>query len=568
MLIGQISAKSFKHPVSVLLLVLLCLSLFFWQLDAYSLFNHTEARQAEIARQIWVRNDWITPFYDGEIYFDKPILLHWLIRLGFPVFGLGEWAVRFPSALAATGLVLSTWLFTARFTTPRTAFLAATMLAANVATFTLGRVGQHDMLLVFFMTAGLYCWYVGYSTGRRWAYLAYFGLTALAVMSKGPLGVVLSGLALILFGVWVGRWQELLAEIPWKGGLFIFAGLTLPWYALVLLANGQEFAYNFFILNNVTRFVEVNQNQAGPWYYYIPIVLVGFFPWIALGPVKGLQLVWRSVHFNDWRRKSRQEHLPLFLLIWFLSVMLFMSVAATKLPWYVYPGFPALAILCAQQWEAQIITPDRWLKLNLFGISSVYLLTAIAFALVPQLISNEPVVDQIAQTGTIALWVLLYLGAAIVIGLSALRRKVLWAWSMGLVTFGVTALTLVNPVMPLLDQQVLGGRFLPIAIALHAETCATCAPTLPSSLGVSDPSINFYGQIDTIQRFEYPYELRLQLGQLADSQRLLLVTKDDALRRVGLDLSDYEPAYVAQDIKLYIFAADSDLALRTIHTPR
>jgi 4-amino-4-deoxy-L-arabinose transferase-like glycosyltransferase len=569
MLIRKLATQfPLKHLVYVVLLMLLSGVLFFWQLDAYSVFNHTEAKQAEIARQVWVRHDWITPFYNGEIYFDKPILLHWLIRLGFSIFGLGEWAVRLPSAFAATGLVLSTWLFTAQFTSFRTAFLAATMLAANPATFTLGRTGQHDMLLVFFMTAGLYCWYLGYRTGRREAYLGYFGLTALAVMSKGPLGAVLSGLTIALFVFWVGQWREQWATIPWKGGLLIFSGITLPWYILVLVVNGQEFAYNFFVYNNITRFVEVNQNQAGPWYYYIPIVLVGFFPWIALGPVKGLQMVWRSVHSSNWRRKSRQEQLPLFLLIWFFSVLLFMSVAATKLPWYVYPGFPALAILCAQQWEAQITKPDRGLKLNLGCISLVYLLTAVIFALMPQFITDEPVIEQITETGTIALWVLLYLGAAIVIGLSALRGEALWAWSMGLITFSVTALTLVNPVMPILDQQVLGGRFQPIAIALREETCATCAPTLPATLGVSDPSINFYSQTDTIQRFDYPYQLQLQLGQLTTSQRLLLITKEEVLERLGLDLSDYDPAYVAQDFKLFLFSADSDLAIRSIHTPR
>ncbi len=553
------------------LVLLLCIALFFWQLDAYSLFNHTEAKQAEIARQIWVRNDWVTPFFDGEIYFDKPILLHWLIRVGFSVFGLGEWAVRIPSALSATGLVISTGLFAARFTTRRTAYLAATMLAANPATFALGRLGQHDMLLVFFLTAGLYCWYVGYSSSSRWAYLAYFGLTALAVMSKGPLGLGLSGLAIAPFIIWVGRWRDQWATIPWGWGLGVFGALTLPWYAGVLGVNGPEFAYNFFIYNNVTRFAEVNQNQAGPWYYYLPVFAVGFFPWVALGPVKGLRWAWRSVQvkaIGDWRRKSPQEQLPLFLLIWVVSVLLFMSVAATKLPWYVYPGFPPLAILCAQHWEHAMTKPSRGRSLSLYGISLVYLLTAVGFAWLPRIFSDEPVVDQIAQTGTIGLWVAMYAGAALALGICAWHRHVFGAWAVGLLTFSVMAITLVNPVMPLLDQQVLSGRFIPMAIALQNETCATCAPTLPATLKVGDPSLNFYSQTDTIQRFDYAYQLRLQLGQLTGPQRLALVTKDDALRRADLDLSDYEPTYVAQDFKLFIFSANSDLALRTISTPR
>ena len=575
MLSSMLSRQASTHVFSkglflnILLLLLLCTALFFWQLDAYSLFDETEAKQAEIARQMWVRNDWITPFYNGEIYFDKPILLHWLIALGFPIFGLSEWAVRLPSALAATGLVLSTWLFTAQFTNSRIALLAATMLAANPSTFALGRTGQHDMLLVFFMTAGLYCWYLGYSTGHRWAYLAYFALTELAVMAKGPLGAVLSIMAIGFFVLWVGRWREQLTIIPWKWGLLIFAGLTLPWYALVILINGQEFFYNFFVYNNLTRFVEVNQNQAGPWYYYIPIILIDFFPWIALSPVGLLGIgKWRSFGMGKWQHKSRRQQLPLFLLIWFFSVLIFMTVAATKLPWYVYPGFPALAILCAQMWDQQIVQPDRWLKLNLCLIGVAYLLTAIGFAVIPYLLPDEPVVDEIVQTGTVGLWVGLYASAAVLIWLSALHQKVLRVWGIGLLVFGITAMTLVNPVLPILDRQVLSGRLQPMAIVLQQEVCATCPPTLLATLVASRPSLNFYSQISTFQRFHYRYQIQLQLGQLTEPERFMLITTDKDLNRIGLDLTGYELAYVAKDFKLFIFPAGSDLALRTIGIPR
>jgi 4-amino-4-deoxy-L-arabinose transferase-like glycosyltransferase len=533
-------------------LLALCLFLFLWQLDGYTLFNITEAKQAEIARQIWVRHDWITPFYNGEIYFDKPILLHWLIAVGFSVFGINEWAVRLPSAISAVSLLAITWLFVARFATQRMALLTTTILAANPLTFALGRTGQHDMLMVCFMTVALYSWFVAYSTGKRWGYLSFFALLGLAVLVKGPLAFVLSGLAIALFLLYIGQWREQLKATPWRWGLLIFGGITLPWYGLVLWANGWTFARNFFLYNNVDRFVTPNLNQVGPWYYYLPLLLISFFPWVGLLPAlwtgMGDRTSWLRPRY--WRHQSPVHQINLFMAIWAISVLVFMSVAATKLPWYVYPGFPAIAYLCAQAWERQLASPNRWLRGSLTIIGGVYGGLAVGFVLLPRLL-QEPVLQRIQESGTLQLWAVGYGVAAIACWLGGLRRQAEWLWPIGVLTFSLIAVTTIHQ-LSLLDQPFLGGRLLAIARALNQETCDTCDTDATLALGVNEPSLNFYSRISVIRRFDEPFDLADIQTQLNQPKRVLLVTTDDYLRKAGLDFSQQTPAYVADIYKLFI----------------
>lgn len=547
------------HPVrSGLFLLVLCGVLFFWHLDGYTLFNNTEAKQAEIARQMWIRQDWITPVYNGELYFDKPVLLHWLMAIGFTIFGLYEWAARLPSAIAATLLVFGTWAFTNHFANRRVGLLAATLVAANPFTFTLGRTGQHDMLLTTFVGLALYCWYFAYSSGKTWSYLAFFACLGLATMSKGPLAIVLVGLTIGTFLVWVGQSWEQIKTMPWGWGAVIFGAITLPWHLLALQANGWNFINGYWGYSNVDRFVTVNLNQSGPWYYYIPLVLVGFFPWIALIPSQFRQLLPLRLLFRKtyWQQRSPVQQVSLFMAIWFLVIFFFMSVAATKLPWYIFPGLPALAYLCAQAWEQQIVSPDSWLKLELRLIAIIYGLCAIGFITVPQLLSQETVVQQIIQQGTPWLLGSIYIVAAIAVWMIAHNRRVIQTWLISLITFSSMALVVVHLILPVLDQQVLGGRLLAITAALRQETCDTCSEDFPATLGIGSPSLNFYSQISHIKRFEgiqAGTELKLQLQQ---PQRLLLITTDASLQSAGVDLRPHKPAYVSGKYQLFIIQPD------------
>lgn len=517
-------------------LLLLCLLLFFWQLDAYALFNETEAKQAEIARQIWRRQDWLTPYYNGEIYFDKPILLHWLIALCMPLVGLNEWAVRLPSAIAATMLVFATWGFVRRFAGDRVALLAATFLAANPFTFTLARTGQHDMLLTGFFSLALYSWFIGYATGQTWGYLGFFAAIALATLAKGPVAIVLSSLTLLGFIAGMGQWRQL-RQMPWLRGSLILGAILLPWYGMMIGVHGGNFWAQFFGHSNVTRFLTPNLQQAAPWYFYIVLLAVGGFPWnsLLLGALLE-RLRWRYLRPQHWRQVPPGDQLVPFTVIWLLAVVIFMSAAATKLPWYVFPSVPGLAVLCAIAWESYIQRPRRSLSWQLGGIAVIYLITAAAGWSILEEYGGGLEVQAIAATGVPYFWLGVVILTAIWIGVSAYYRQATWSLGGGAIAFVLIALSTVNPFMPALDQVALAAEMQPIVAALQTAVREADSATLPVALKLKAPTLNFYSRIDVIKWVEFREEFWAL--RRARPERLLLITEQKTLKELALNFPE------------------------------
>lgn len=521
------------------------MTLFFWQLDAYSLFDRTETETAEVARQMWERGDLVTPFFNDIRYFDKPVLLYWLIAAGFTVFGVGEWAVRFPSAVFATLLVIGTWLFVARLTNQRTALFAATMLAANPFVFGLGRTGVTDIGLTFFLAGALCSWYWSYSSQGRGGYLWFFVLLALAVLIKGPLALVLCTLIIGIFLMWTDGWRSILPSMPWIWGTLLFVGLTLPWYVLVTWANGWDFINAFFVHHNVNRFLNVVDKQPGPWYYYLLYTPGGFFPWVVLLPV-GL----RHLRFSSgyWRNQPASRQLDLFIAIWLIVVLVFLSSASTKLPHYIAPALPALAFLCARAWEVQTRAPGRGLRLGLGIVCGGLVALAAGFAFILDFVRDPALPElqtSIERTGAPWLLSAVCLAAAVGILFSMVRRQAFWAWAISLLTFATIGLTAIDRLMPVLEGQI-HGHLLDIADVLRREADSGY---YPATLGVYAPSLNFYSGIDRIPVYETRAQVRYRL---AKNEHLLLVTTDARLSETGLDLTNYRPVRSAGIYKLFV----------------
>lgn len=529
-------------------LLALCLAFFFWRLDAYTLFDRTETETAEVARQMFASGDWVTPIFNGIRYFDKPVLLYWLMAIGFQFFGVGEWGVRLPSALFATVLVLITYGFTRRLLGARPALLATTILIANPFVFGLARTGVTDMGLGCFMAAALYGWYWSFSEKRPWGYWLGFACLAGAVLIKGPIGLLLPGLTILIFAAWSGQWRRL-AELPWLGGTALFALLTLPWYVLVTQANGAGFLWTFFFHHNIDRFLSVIDNQPGPWYYYLLYTPAGFFPWVALLPVTLPQLArFEWVRRSYWQQRPPAEQLRLFLCLWFAIVLVFLSTASTKLPHYIMPALPALALLCAIVWESQMRqAKGPLLRLGLAGIAGFWLLLAVAFAVAPRLISDPTLPDLRASLEATGLpWMLagICLAAAIAAVAALVRAQLEWAWAGNLLAFFLLFIALINGLMPLLEPQ-LHGPLLAIANRLHREVRPGI---LPASLNVYAPSLNFYGRIDRIPVYIKSPQVRYQMAQ---SERMLLVTTAQALCDHWMLLNEYPIIYSAGIYRIY-----------------
>ncbi|MGB7417243.1 MAG: glycosyltransferase family 39 protein [Thermosynechococcaceae cyanobacterium] len=498
-------------------LILIASSLFLlWNLGGYSLINVTEARQAEIARQMWLTHDWITPSYNGEPYFDKPALLHWLIALGFTVFGPQEWVVRLPSAVNAIALLTTTWFFFSATTTRRLALFTTGILAANPFTWALGRIGFHDMLMAFLMTLALYLWFWADQKQQKAAYLFSFGSLALATLAKGPLALLLCLLILPLFYLWTGNWRQRAKQVPWGWGILVFGTLASPWYFLVIQANGWDYIRYFFGDSNVSRFLSVNQNQWGPPYYYLLALCFFFFPWVIQLP----SAIWKTVR-QRWSGSTRP--LDQFMVVWGLTVLIFMSLAATKLSWYLYPGLPAFAYLSARAWDQP---QHRWpWATGLMAVSYA----AFAIAISTGNLGDPNLLLSLEAAHLRWIWVGVFAIAAVAAVI--LKRQAAWVVSIGIITFGCISFTSAQWLMPVLDTQTLDRQIIPVAKTLKAINRPT---EITATLGLSLPSLNFYSGLTHIERFEDACQIPERLNQ---AQRLLLITTADALSDEKLTFS-------------------------------
>ena len=334
----------------LLVVLLLGLALFVWQLGDTGLVDETPPLFAAAARAMADTGDWLTPRVNGLPRYDKPPLIYWLMGLGYQLPGqagwdpLGTWAARLPSALSSTGLMVllaSTLLRWPQGQRPRrlTALAAALAFALSPLVLLWSRIAVSDALFSALLSAALLLFWRCYAGGgRRW-WLAWLVL-GLAVLAKGPVAVVLAALTLLLFAVCRGEPRAISRGLRPLPGLAITAVVALPWYALELLVEGKPFWDSFFGYHNVQRFTAVVNNHLQPWWFFVPVLVVASLPFTPL-LLSGLVAALRRPR----RSRPAGQTLPLFAACWLLAVLLFFTAAATKLPSYWIPATPAAGLL-------------------------------------------------------------------------------------------------------------------------------------------------------------------------------------------------------------------------------
>jgi 4-amino-4-deoxy-L-arabinose transferase-like glycosyltransferase len=462
---------------------------FLWHLGSTGLVDETEPLFAEAARQMLETGDWITPYFNGETRFDKPPLIYWLMAIAYRLMGINEWAVRLPSALAAIALVIFAFFTLLRFGFPHpkaahssqpdnpqtskslwlSAWIGSGLIAFNPQTLIWARTGVSDMLLSGCMGCALFCFFWGYAAPQtppqshtiipnRW-YLAFYLLLALAVLTKGPVGIVIPGLTIVGFLFYVGQFWDVMREMKVIFGGFLFLVLTLPWYILVIGRNGQAYIDSFFGYHNLERFTQVVNGHAAPWYFYLLVVLVGFLPWSVYLPIAIARLrFWQRSH---WQHQPRTAHLSIFALSWFVAIFAFFTAAVTKLPSYTLPLIPAAAILVALFWS-QKLTEVRGAIQNaklprgfiITGLFNAILLLALAIVsfLSPQLIGYDAAAPNLGelfgQTGlplcSAIIWGMASGAIALCLWQQPLRRWILAANLIAFIAFLIFALTPAN----------------------------------------------------------------------------------------------------------------------------
>jgi len=368
-------------PRAAALLLALVLALAALRLGGVPLLGPDEPRYARVAIEMQRASEWVRPTLQGEPWLEKPPLYYWLAGMAFAVLGETEAAARAPSLVALLLLTGTTALFGARVFGTAAGLHAGFVAGTALLPFAYGRAASMDMLLAATVTAA-----IGLAGLRllgiagRHAWTGAAAAAGLATLAKGPLGLLLPGLVvagqLVASRDW-RRVREALSPAP----LLAFAVVALPWYLAILADQGRHFVDVFLLNHNVQRFTSTIHNHPGPFWYYLPVLLVGLFPWSGLA-VPAL--------LRDGEREPRARR---FVLLWLLLPLVFFSLAASKLPGYILPCVPPLAILVGRAADRLVhegATPERLLSGRVAALVGLVLGALVACAPAALFRMHEP----------------------------------------------------------------------------------------------------------------------------------------------------------------------------------
>lgn len=370
---NQTKSKASANPFPLWLWInlIVFLGIWFYMLGARTLVPTDEGRYAEMAREMVVTGDWITPRLNGIKYFEKPPLQTWMNAATFELFGLGEWQARLWTGLSALFGIALIGYTGARLFNRKIGITAAAVLASSFWWAGMGHVNTLDMGLSGMMTLALCGLLLAQrdhappAEQRNGMLLCWLGM-ALATLSKGPIGIVLPGAVLFIY-TFVTRDWRIWQRLHLAKGLLLFFVVTTPWFVLVSQAN-DEFLHFFFIHEHWDRFTSKVHHRDGAWYYFIPLLVVGIFPWLGLL----LQSMWHGT-----KQLSSTFQPGKLLLIWSIFIFLFFSISSSKLPSYILPIFPALALLIAlhldrKAYRGLVLTSTL---MSIFGLGGLALWT-------------------------------------------------------------------------------------------------------------------------------------------------------------------------------------------------
>jgi len=503
----------------VLLLVLACgIALFIWRLGSTGLVDETPPLFAASARAMAETGDWLTPRVNGLPRYDKPPLVYWLMGLGYLLPGqslwnpLGSWAASLPSALSSVVVMLALAATLLRWPQPSpagaqgdlggatrsalTAFSAALAFALSPLVLIWSRVAVSDSLFTATLALSLLLFWRRYADPECQGWWPAWLLLGLAVLTKGPVALVLVGLTLALFAWWQGE-PKLLMRL-WRPlpGLVITAAVALPWYGAELLVEGEPFWQSFFGYHNLQRFTSVVNHHLQPWWFFGPMLVVASLPFTPLLLLGLAQALARG------RRQPARASLGPFAACWLLVVFGFFTLAATKLPSYWLPATPAAGVLIALAAQDLVAWRDParpgaclW-RGRLVGLTTLALTAVLCGGLlfsahwIPLIQDPEmPTLpaEMLASGLVVRAGLCFGLALAVALALAWSRWRPAWlaAMQLPLVLFGVAAL---EPLIGLGDRV----RQLPVR-QIAAEVVRLRRPGEPLAMvGTLKPSLHYY----------------------------------------------------------------------------
>jgi 4-amino-4-deoxy-L-arabinose transferase-like glycosyltransferase len=332
---------SMTRRFSILLLLAIVAATYLYTATSRAIVDDGDALYAHIGQRMAETGDWVTPYANGVRFLDKPPMMFWLMAATYKVFGVSEFAARFPSALAVLGTALLLFFLGARAACNNAGFVAGSAVAMCIGTFLFTRMAFPDVFFVFFLTLSLYAfleWYVEERNRVAHALLFYIA-TACAVLSKGLIGVAFPAAIVVIFLVWEKNLSRLWRFHIWKG-LLVFLAVSLPWHIMAAHRN-PGFLWYYFVNEQVYRFLGKRlpldyESISLPIFW--ALVLVWLFPWSAFLPAI------RHGMFHSDSEQKRASCTVRICASWALVLLVFFSFSS-RIEHYAMPIFPPLALL-------------------------------------------------------------------------------------------------------------------------------------------------------------------------------------------------------------------------------
>jgi 4-amino-4-deoxy-L-arabinose transferase-like glycosyltransferase len=397
----------------VALAALIAALLYLPGLGAPALWEPDEGRYAEIAREMVVSGDYITPRDDLVRYFEKPPLVYWAEAIAIRLFGANEFAVRLPAALFTIGQVAVTCLIGDAMFGAAAGFAGAVVLALCPLVFAFARFATLDPALAFFLTAAVGAFYFAAECpdfsggmGRAWMLISS-AMLALGTLAKGPVALVLGGAIALIWMLVEGRGNEV-RRIPLLSCVVVYAVIVTPWFLLAAIRN-PGFVGFFFVHEHLERFVSSREHGWGP-YFFIPVVAAGTWPWLFFLPL-GIS---SAREMPEARRRRARSALRL-LAVWFTLIFVFFSIPRSKLGSYILPALPAIAILSglgfarlgAMNRERRTRMVGRFALLNLtIAAVAIVVLVAIRARIGLTMVLDGTLIAIVVAIGAMAAWAL------------------------------------------------------------------------------------------------------------------------------------------------------------------
>lgn len=335
-LLGEWRSGRIQDRHLLVLLVLTAAVAFFFGLNGAPLFDLDEGAFSESTRQMFVRGDFISPYVNNLPRFDKPILIYWMQSLSVWLFGVNEFAFRFPSAVAATLWVTLVYRFVIQCTDRTTALVAGIITATSLGVLAIGRAATADALLNMLIVATMLDIFRYYQHRRDAILYRVFLWMGLGILTKGPVAILIPLAVSLIFFSWRRQFGSWLKAVFNPVGLIIMLAVALPWYVIQYGREGDAFIQGFFLKHNVERFQSPMESHGGGLFYYALVIPLLVLPYTSL-------LVAVLGRIKDALSDDRL----LYLWLWFLFVFMFFSFSGTKLPHYVLYGLTPIFILMA-----------------------------------------------------------------------------------------------------------------------------------------------------------------------------------------------------------------------------